>query len=196
MAARRIVCIAGGSGAGKTTLAEGIAERLGDRVSLLHLDDYQKTKERVPLTASGRPNYDHPDAVDFTRFIRDLTALAAGKDVIVTRREKRKTMDAGVSEGTAVVVPSRPIVVVEGYLALWHPGALAQYDFTIFLDLHRALRLERRRWAKDPEYVAEVLMPMHDLHVEPTKLFARLVIPVARHSQDQVLDLALAAIGE
>lgn len=190
----RLICIAGGSGAGKSTLADGLAARLGGRASVLRLDDYQKTKEHVPLTPSGRRNYDHPDAVDFTRFTGDLLALRAGRDVAVMRREKRKTMDAGVGDAGSVIVPTRPFVIVEGYLALWHPDALAQYDLSIYLDAPSALRLERRRWAKDPQYVTEVLMPMHDLYIEPTKRYAHLVIDVSVLTPDQVLDRVLAVI--
>lgn len=190
----RIICVAGGSGAGKSTLADGIAVRLGERVSLLHLDDYQKTKEFVPVATNGRRNYDHPCAVDFHAFIKDLAALAGGSDIRVMRREKRKTVDAGVSEGAEVTVFARPIVIVEGYLALWHPSARRKYDFSIFLDLPEAQRIERRRWAKDKQYVEEVLLLMHDLHIEPTKAYADFVIPVARFTENQVINIALGAI--
>lgn len=190
----RIVCIAGGSGAGKTTLAQGIEAALHGKVSILHLDDYQKTKEHVPVTPSGRRNYDHPDAVDFFRFVSDLLALRAGRDVTLTRREKRKTMDAGVKEGTTVVVPARPLVIVEGYLALWHPDALAQYDLKIFLDAPDALRLDRRLWAKDPQYVEEVLAPMHKAYIEPTRRFADVVIDVTTLSRAEVQTLAFKEI--
>lgn len=192
----RMVCIAGGSGAGKTTLAEGIAERLGARVSLLHLDDYQKPREEVPRTPAGLFNYDCPEAIDFDRFLRDLGALASGRDVTVVRRKKSQTMSEGVFRGESLIVPARETVVVEGYLALWHPAARASYALSIFLDAPPALRVARRRWAKDPDYVGDVLLPMHDAHIEPTKAFADLVIEVERLSEEQVLDLALAALGE
>lgn len=191
----RLICIAGGSGAGKSTLADGLAGRLGDRASILRLDDYQKTKDFVPLTPSGRRNYDHPDAVDFLKFTGDLLALRAGRDVAVMRREKRKTMDAGVGDAGPVIVPARPLVIVEGYLALWHPDALAQYDLSIYLDAPPALRLERRRWAKDPQYVAEVLAPMHDLYIEPTKRHAHLVIDVTSLTCAEVQALALEELA-
>jgi len=188
------MCIAGGSGAGKTTLAQGIESALGGKVGVLHLDDYQKTREHVPVTPSGRRNYDHPDAVDFLAFAGDLLALRAGRDVTVTRREKRKTIDAGVSAGAKIVVPARPLVIVEGYLALWHPDALAQYDLKIFLDAPDALRLDRRLWAKDPQYVEEVLAPMHKAYIEPTKRHADVVIDVTHLSRGEVLTRAFNEI--
>lgn len=200
MSATRIICIAGGSGAGKSTLAGGIAARLGDRASVLGLDEYQKPREEVPRTPSGLYNYDCPDAVSFDRFVADLRQLRSGNDVTVTRRKKRLTMSAGVGDDGTYVVPAREIVIVEGYLALWHPDARALYDCSIFLDLPAELRVARRRWAKDPNYVDEVLLPMHDAHIEPTKAHADLHIDVETLTPDDVLavamPLALAALGE
>lgn len=186
----RFIAIAGGSGSGKSTLANGLLQRLGDRASLLGLDDYQKTKAEVPRTASGRPNYDHPDAVNFAQFLRHLAALRAGQDLHLTRRHKRLTVDDGVVDGESVVIAARPLVIVEGYLALWHPAARAAYDFAIFLDLPPALRVARRRWAKDPSYVTEVLLPMHDQFIEPTKAHADAVIQVERLDESAVLERA------
>lgn len=194
MSASRIVCIAGGSGAGKSTLAERFAAGLGDRASVLGLDEYQKPREEVPRTASGLYNYDCPDAVYFDRFVADLRRLRAGDDVTVTRRKKRLTMSAGVGDGGTYVVPAREIVIVEGYLALWHPGARASYDVSIFLDLPAGLRVARRRWAKDPSYVDEVLLPMHDAHIEPTKAHADLVVNVETLTPDDVLAVTLPLV--
>jgi len=191
----RIVCIAGGSGAGKTTLAEGLIVHQGDRASLLSLDEYQKSKKDVPHMPSGRPNYDHPDAVAWGPFLRDLAALRSDADIHLRQKRKCSSMDGGVLPAADVIVPARPLIIVEGYLALWHPDARAMYDLAVFLDGPPELRLARRRWAKDPQYVDEVLLPMHDLYIEPTKAYADLIIDVAAASRTEVLETALAALA-
>ena len=191
----RIVCIAGGSGAGKTTLAEGLALSLGDRAALLSLDEYQKSKYEVPRAPNGRPNYDHPDAVDWPRFLADVAVLRGGSDIRLRQKRKHSSMDGGVLPAAIVTISSRPLIIVEGYLALWHPEARALYDLAVFLDGSAELRLARRRWAKDPQYVAEVLLPMHLLYVEPTKAYADLVIDVATSTKEAVLESALAALA-
>lgn len=196
MKERKALCIAGGSGAGKSTLAEGLVASLHDRVSVLALDEYQRPKDQVPLTSSGRRNYDHPDAVDFFRFANDLRDLRAGRDVTLVRRHKSRTMDEGVRQGETIVVPSRTLIVVEGYLALWHPDALAQYDLKVFLDAPSALRVGRRLWAKDPQYVNEVLVPMHDQFIEPTKRRADLVIDIEPLTRAEVLAKVFREIDE
>lgn len=192
----KVLCVAGGSGAGKSTLAAGLSAALHDRVTVLALDEYQKPKDLVPLTPSGRRNYDHPDAVDFFRFVGDLRALRAGRDVTLTRRRKSRTMDAGVTDEGTFVVPSRQLIVVEGYLALWHPDALAQYDLKVFLEAPSALRVGRRLWAKDPQYVSEVLVPMHDQFIEPTKRFADVVIDIEPLTRAEVLARVFREIDE
>lgn len=196
MLERKVLCIAGGSGAGKSTLAAGLVATLHDRVSVLALDEYQRPKEQVPLTPSGRRNYDHPDAVDFFRFANDLRDLRMGRDVTLTRRHKSRTMDEGVRKGETIVVPARPLIVVEGYLALWHPDALAQYDLKVFLEAPSALRIGRRLWAKDPQYVSEVLVPMHEAFIEPTKRYADLVIDVEPLTRADVLSRVFKEIDE
>lgn len=182
-----VLCIAGGSGSGKSTLADGLFGMFGERASLLALDEYQKKSGDVPRTSSGRPNYDHPDAVDFQLFVRDLAELRAGRDIQITRRHKRLTMDGGVAVGETVIIESRPLIIVEGYLALRSESARPLYDFSVFLDLSDALRVARRRWAKDADYVEQVLLPMHATFVEPTKRFANLVVDVSECDCDEVL---------
>jgi uridine kinase len=187
----RVVCIAGGSGCGKSTLAENLVATLGEGATVLALDEYQKSKAEVPRTVDGQPNYDHPDAVDFPRFVADLTTLRAGAEVTLVRRHKRLTMGDGVVKGETFVVRPAPLIIVEGYLSLWSPEARSLYDFMVYLDLPAEQRVERRRWAKDAAYVTQVLLPMHDLYIEPTRKFADLSINVAVTDAEGVRDAVL-----
>jgi uridine kinase len=191
MGSSKVVCIAGGSGCGKSTLAENLVATLGEGATVLALDEYQKSKAEVPRTVDGKPNYDHPDAVDFPRFVADLTALRAGAEVSLVGRHKRLTMEDGVVKGETFVVRPAPLIIVEGYLALWSSEARALYDFMVYLDLPAAQRVERRRWAKDSAYVAQVLLPMHEQFIEPTRQFADLIIKVAITDAKGVRDAVL-----
>jgi uridine kinase len=194
----RIICTAGGSGAGKSTLADGLFARFGaDAVSVLRLDDYQHEDDRVPrAVCSDRPhrNYDHPSAIDFGRFEADLAALKAGSDIVVTRRMKRRPMEKSAEAGERFVVRAKPLVIVEGYLALHSAEARAQYDLSVFLRATAETRVARRRWAKGTVYVREVLLPMHDYFIEPTAAFADLVIDVDDISEADVLERVAARI--
>ncbi len=193
----KLVCIAGGSGAGKSTLADALVARLGERnVSVLRLDDFQRGKSMVPIAASPtappRRNYDHPSAVDWEPFIAALRTLKAGHVVSVTRRLKKRPTEDGVEPADTVLVQARPLVVVEGYLALWNDEVRSLYDASIFLRASEATRVARRRWVKDAQYVSEVLLPMHGYFIEPTAAHASLVVDIDDLSPDEVCERATA----
>ena len=94
-----------------------------------------------------------------------------------------------------VHVHARPLVVIEGYLALYHEDVRALYDFSIFLRASEATRVARRQWVKDPQYLNQVLLPMHDYFVEPTAAFAGLVIDIDQLSPEEVCERAAAHIA-
>jgi uridine kinase len=102
-------------------------------------------------------------------------------------------MNDGVSDGAERLIAPAPLILVEGYLALWSTEARRLYDFAVFLDAPAALRVARRRWAKDPGYVDDVLLPMHDAYIEPTKRYADAIIAIGDRDPRQVMELAMEA---
>jgi pantothenate kinase len=78
------VGICGGTGSGKTTVAESIARRLqkhGDRVTHISHDDYYKPLEHLSIKERARQNFDHPDALDTALMVQHLAELKAGRRV-------------------------------------------------------------------------------------------------------------------
>ena len=60
-----LIGIAGGTGAGKTLVAQSIAQDLGsESVLLLEQDSYYKDLHHIPLGERENRNFDHPDAFD------------------------------------------------------------------------------------------------------------------------------------
>jgi uridine kinase len=166
-----LAIIAGGSGTGKSTLAEALVARHPDW-ALVQVDDYLKTIPLVPRRQERR-NWDHPDAVEFDVLLRDLQALRRGEPV--TRLINRRDLP-GRPWCSKTVRPG-PVILLEGYLALWHEDIRAMAGCTFFLDAAEDVRLERRRWKKDPDYVERFLLPMHAAHVEPTRQHALVAFP-------------------
>ena len=59
-----IIGIAGGTGSGKTTLAQHIADAFGDRVTIIAHDSYYRAQHDKTKEERSRQNYDHPDAFE------------------------------------------------------------------------------------------------------------------------------------
>ncbi len=187
----RIVLIAGGSGSGKTTVALLLAEKHPDW-TVIHLDNYQRPTEEVPRLGRWR-NWDHPDAIDFDALLGHLQALRRGESVDVKVRSQTK--QTNVFKFEPVTLAPGPVILLEGYLALWHPEVRAMAEQGFYLDAPQALRLDRRRWKKSPEYVANVLEPMFREHLEPTKAFADVILDTSEDSAARIaaiLDFILA----
>ena len=70
--------VAGGTGSGKTTLTEHLAERFGSNISVVHHDNYYKRQD-CSFEERCRQNYDHPDAFDTDLMIEHLKALKRGE---------------------------------------------------------------------------------------------------------------------
>ena len=77
-----ILGICGGTGSGKTTVAERLAQALGpDQAILLAQDAYYKDSGHLAFDERVRQNFDHPDAVDFDLLIRQMDALRCNQPV-------------------------------------------------------------------------------------------------------------------
>lgn len=169
--------IAGGSGAGKSTVCYSLVDRHPSKFSIVHLDDYHKKKATIPLL-HGLPNWDHPDAIDFHQLIMDLSALKHGEKIIVQTKNERFNPNAKEIGRIPMEILPREIILVEGYLALWNPIVRSFFSASIFLDLPSNIRMKRRTKFIDPFYQEKILFSMHELYVEPTKEKADIVISV------------------
>jgi uridine kinase len=194
------VGVAGGSGAGKSSLARVLVASLGPaRAALLAHDAYYRDGGGRPPSTRGTVNYDVPDAFDQALFLEHLAALRAGLPVrppVYCFRTHRRT-------GYAATVTPRPIVVVEGFLLLWEPAVRAALDLKVYLDAPERVRLERRL-ARD---VAErgrttdgvlvqfsaTVREAHRTYVEPTRRMADLVLSTTGRIEP-IAEVAVAVI--
>jgi len=184
MATSILIGIAGGTGSGKTTIADKIVEEIGtDNVAIIALDAYYRDRNNLPLEEREKINYDHPSSFDTTLLITHLQKLRAGKDVPKLSYDyithTRKIMPGKV--------PSKPVTILEGIMVLENEDLRDMLDIKLYVDtdpdvrLIRRLRrdiLERGRTLENVirQYLGSV-RPMHLEFVEPSKRHADVIIP-------------------
>src|SRR5512141_248466 len=180
MSAPHIIAIGGPSCAGKTELAKYLSRRL--TAPILPMDVYYRDLGFLPLESRCKFNFDIPDSVDHALLLEHLTALAAGRSI------KRQVYDFRVhtrARVTETVTPGR-CVIVEGLFALHWDDIRTLAGTKVFVDApddvcfaRRQVRdvLERGRTAESVlKQYAEIVRPMAELYVRPTRRFADLVV--------------------
>jgi uridine kinase len=200
-----VLGIAGGTGSGKTTVAENVMSALppGSAVLIAH-DSYYRDRSGMAPSDRERINFDHPDAIETEFLERHLQDLRAGRAIEVPQYDFRQ--HARRTE-TVRVAPA-PVVLVEGILVLAEERLRAQMDLKIFVDTDADVRLMRRierdmaqrgrtfEQVRD-QYEATV-RPMHMAFVEPSKRFADLILPEGgenRPALDAIVGRLLHTLG-
>ena len=192
----KIIAIAGGTGAGKSTVAFALRDKYPDKISIVHLDDYHPVGARraiVPMMA-GMQNWDHPEALEWDALIVDLKKIKHGETLNIQSKNDNlveRSQDENIEEKETprfpVTIEPRPIIILEGYLSLWHPELREMLDYSFFLDVPHDTRIKRRTKFLNPDYEQKILIPMHEQYVEPTKEFANNVINIESLSLEDVV---------
>jgi len=184
-----IIGICGGTGSGKTTVANRILESVSaSEVVFIQQDSYYRNITDLPLDYRHIANFDHPDALDNDLLVNHVCRLKAGEAVELPLYDFRT--HTRMSE-TRHVEP-KPIVIVEGILIYADPRLLEQMDIKVFVDTPDDIRFirrlrrdldERGRTVESviEQYVATV-RPMHMQFVEPSKRHADVIIPEGGHN--------------
>ena len=176
------VGISGGSCSGKSTLTRRIFAKLGpEQCVILPQDDYFFGLGDAPH-GKGGPNFDHPDAVDFDQLCNQLAQLKRGQTIDRPLYDFPTHMP---KSETARTEP-RPVILIDGILILQHQPLRDLFDLSIFVECDTETRLARRlerdvrergRTTRSvQEQFANQVGPMHDLHVEPSKTYADIVV--------------------
>ncbi|HXT51646.1 MAG TPA: uridine kinase [Thermoanaerobaculia bacterium] len=179
-----VLGVAGGTGSGKTSVAQSILAAVGrERLAFLSQDSYYRDVAWENEAQLHAHNFDHPASIDSPLLVTHLRALRRGEAVEVPVydfvRHRRRSE-------TARVEP-RPVVLVEGILLFVEPAVRGLLDFKIFVDTDSDVRLVRRlrrdiadrgRTMEDVlrQYL-ETVRPMHLEFVEPSKRWADVIVP-------------------
>jgi uridine kinase len=184
-----IIGICGGTGSGKTTVANRILESVSkDEVVFLQQDSYYRNLDQLPLDIRNVVNFDHPDAIDNDLLVEHLRALKQGRSVELplydfkTHSRREETLH----------VEPQPIIIIEGILIFAEPRLLGEMDIKVYVDTPDDIRFIRRlsrdvaERGRTVESVIEqylsTVRPMHTQFVEPSKRCADVIIPEGGHN--------------
>lgn len=179
-----VVGVAGGTASGKTTVAERLAELLGEEhLAIVKLDAYYRHRDDLTFDERTQINYDHPDAFDWSLLGDHLDALGSGRTIEMPVYDYTEHLR---SAAFRVLGPTR-VVVVEGILVLYEPALRHRFDLKIYVDTDadvrfiRRLRRDTAERGRTPESVMEqyldTVRPSHEQFVEPSKRHADVIIP-------------------
>lgn len=179
-----IIGIAGGSGSGKTSVTNEIMKNLeGHSVALLAQDYYYKDQSHLTFDERLETNYDHPFAFDNDLLIENLNDLRSGKQIEVPTYDYSNHTR---SDKTIAFEP-KDVIIVEGIFALENKTLRDLMDVKIYVDTDADLRILRRLLRDTEErgrtmdsvinQYLNVVRPMHNQFIEPTKRYADIIIP-------------------
>lgn len=177
-----VIGIAGGSGSGKTTFAKRLKERFPDQIAMVSCDNYYLARQDMPLEERKLQNYDSPEAFEFDLMIGQIQALKEGKDILCP------VYDFTLHTRSPEVVPiqAKPVIIIDGILIFSEPRLRELMDMRIYVEtdaderILRRVRRDMRERGRDldgiiAQYLATV-KPMHNTYVEPTKVYADIII--------------------
>lgn len=176
--------ISGGSGSGKTTVAQKITNKVGlERISFIEMDSYYKDLSHLKFEERAGYNFDHPASLDIDLFIEHLKTLKAGKPI---DKPKYSFIAHTREKDTERVVP-RPVVILEGLLLFENRSVRENIDIKTYVETPSDIRFIRRltrdikERGRTPDAIInqyyKTVRPMHQAFVEPTREYADIIIP-------------------
>lgn len=179
-----VIGVAGGTGSGKSTVVRQLQRRIHPRkVAILEQDAYYRSQEHVSPEQRLKINYDHPSAFDNRLYLKHIRQLMRGEAVhkpvydFKTHTRSKKT----------VRVEPGPVIILEGILILSEKSLRELMDIKVFVDTDADVRVIRRlmrdirRRGRTIESVVEqylnMVRPMHQQFIEPSKRYADIILP-------------------
>src|ERR1041384_2627858 len=136
-----IIGISGGTGSGKTTVANRILESVSaSEVVFIQQDSYYRNLTDLPLDYRGLANFDHPDALDNELLVNHVRRLKSGEAIELPLYDFKTHSRLNQTR----LVEPKPIVIVEGILIFADPRLLEQMDIKVFVDTPDDIRFIRR----------------------------------------------------
>lgn len=179
-----VIGIAGGSGSGKTSVTNAIYEAFKDHsVVVIQQDYYYKDQSHLEMEERLKTNYDHPLAFDNDLLIDHVNQL------LVRQGIEKPVYDyaAHTRSSETIQIDPKDVIILEGILVLEDERLRDLMNIKLYVDTDADLRIIRRilrdihERGRTVESVVEqylnVVRPMHNQFIEPTKRYADVIIP-------------------
>ncbi len=197
-----IIGIAGGTGSGKTTVVNKIANSLPEEnVTILPQDAYYNDNSQLTFEDRQKINYDHPNSIDFDLLLNHIQELKKGLNV----EQPIYSYTTHTRSNDYKIVHAKKILIVEGILVFTNEELRNMCDIKIFVHTDADDRLIRRikrditERGRDIEEVLnryeKTLKPMHNQFIEPTMRYADMIVPVGGENK-VAIDILTSMIKE
>lgn len=197
-----LIGITGGTGSGKSTIADALYSNFSkDRITMIQQDMYYKDQSHLSMEERVKTNYDHPMAFDNDLLVEHLQKLIKGEAIEKPRYDFTIHNRA---KDTTTVEP-REIIIVEGILILEDERIRDLLDIKVYVDTDADIRILRRlvrdinERGRTVESVIDqylkMVRPMHMEFTEPTKRYADIIIPEGGHNY-VAIDILMAKIKD
>ena len=188
-----IVGISGGSGSGKTYIAEKLIGECQKGIAcLISQDSFYKDLSHLSFDERGSQNFDEPSSIDFELFIQVVDRLYKGKDVKIPIYDFSQHIR---SSGFQRIKP-KPVIILDGTLLFTHPRLIDLMDLTVYVDAPDEVRLSRRIKRDVGErgrthdsitkQYSNSVRPMFDKHIAPNIKYADIVIDSHRNKNKSI----------
>jgi len=195
-----VIGITGGTGSGKSTVAQSIYRSLPEKnIVIIEQDSYYKDQSHLSFEERIKTNYDHPLAFDTELLLQHINDLISGKPIMkpvydFTQHTRSKER---------IKVEPKDIIIIEGIMILEDKRLRDLMDIKIYVDTDEDVRVIRRiiRDIKERgrtldsvinQYLTTV-KPAHEQFVEPTKKYADIIIPEGGFNK-VAIDIVVAKI--
>jgi len=171
-----IISIAGGTGAGKSTIAKEISKHYQQTYNLnsvvVSMDNYYKN-----IHLEKFENYDHPDAFNTTLLYEDLLSYTQTKSIAIRKYDYESKESRYLK-----TVSNVDLLILEGLYAFYAPQIHTLCNLTLYLDIQENIRIQRRVIRDQKErniskeenmkMFREFVQKMHTQYVEKQKEYA------------------------
>ncbi|VHO02060.1 uridine kinase [Candidatus Rhabdochlamydia sp. T3358] len=178
-----VIGIAGGSGAGKTMLAQALQKQLVDNAAIIYMDNYFYDLSHLSPEERKKNNFDDPKSIDLLLLKQHITQLKKGHAVEQPIYHfKTQTR----SSSTTHIDPVE-IIIIDGFLLLASPEIYDLCSLKVFIEVEETERLFRiinrdqieRGFSlqETKQRYKDFVQPCYQKYIHDSKYQADLIIP-------------------